>query len=104
MIADDLVATEFYGAEKMLEGLPLPAATQQFTQGREVSFGDGLVETEVEIESAAAEDVSEEVLHVEPSFLDFSFLQIGCARLEDFEKGLHRRVSNADAEGVKAAP
>jgi hypothetical protein len=54
-----------------------------------LGLGDGFIEAEVEIEPTAAEDVGEEVLHVEPGFLDLALLQVGGAGLEDFEKGLH---------------
>ena len=43
----------------------------------------------VETVTATAEDVGEEVLHVEPGFLDLAFLQVGGAGLDDFEELFH---------------
>lgn len=89
VVADELVAAEFDSAEKVLQRLAFTTAAQKFTQGGQLGLGDGFVEAEVEIEPAAAEDMGEEVLHVEPGFLDFSFLQVGGAGLEDFEELFH---------------
>ncbi len=89
VVADELVTAEFDGAEEMLKRLPFPTAAEEFAQGGQTGLGDGFIEAEVEIEPTAAEDVGEEVLHVEPGFLDLSFLQVGGARADDFENELH---------------
>ena len=89
MVADKLVAAEFDGAEEMLKWFAFATATKKFAQGDEFGFGNGFIEAEVEIEPSAAEDVGEEVLHVEPGFLDLAFLQVGGAGLDDFEELFH---------------
>lgn len=89
VVADELMAAELDGAEEVLKRLPFPTTAQEVAQSGQMRLGHGFVEAEVEIEPAAAEDVRKEVLHVEPSFLDLAFLQIGAARLEDFEKLFH---------------
>jgi hypothetical protein len=89
VVADEFVATEFDATEEMLQGLPFPATAQELAQDGEVGLRDGFTEAEVEIEPSAAEDVGEEVLHVQAGFLDFSLLQVGGTGVEDFEEGLH---------------
>lgn len=89
VVADELVAAELDGAEEVLKRLPFPSTAQEVAQSSQMRLGHGFVEAEVEIEPTAAEDVGKEVLHVESSFLDLAFLQIGGAGLEDFEKLFH---------------
>lgn len=89
VVADDFVTAEFDAAEEVLQGFAFATTAEEFAEGDQTGLGDGFVEAEVEIESAATKDVREEVLHVEPGFLDFTFLQVGGAGLEDFEEGLH---------------
>jgi hypothetical protein len=89
VVADELVAAEFDGAEEVLQRLPFPTTTQEIAEGGQLGLGDGFVEAEVEIEPTAAEDVGEEVFHVEPGFLDLALLQVGGAGLKDFEKLFH---------------
>lgn len=96
MVAHEFVAAKFNGAEEMLQRFAFAATTKKFSQSGKIGLGDSFVETQVDVETTAAENVREKMLHVEPGFLDFAFLQVGGAGLEDFEELFHaeRNVLN----------
>jgi hypothetical protein len=89
MVGDEFVTAEFDAAEEVLQRLPFTTPAEQLAQGDEICLWDALAEAEVEIEPPAAEDVGEEVLHVQPGFINPALFQVGGAGLEDFEEGLH---------------
>lgn len=96
MIAHEFVAAKFNGAEEMLQRFAFAATTKKFTQHGEIGFGESFVETQIDVETTTAENVREQVLHVEACFLDFALLQVGGAGLEYFEELFHaeREVLN----------
>ena len=91
VVAHKFMAAEFDGAEQMLQRLPFPTAAQQLAQRHQIRLGDGFTEAQVKVEPTTAQNVGEEMLHVQPGFLDLAFLQVGGAGADDFEDELHER-------------
>ncbi len=89
MVAHKFMTAEFDAAEQMLQRLPFPTAFKQLAQVHEISFRHALIEAQVEIQPTATQDVRQQMLHVQPGFVDLAFLQVGGARADDFENELH---------------
>jgi hypothetical protein len=86
VVADEFVIAELDGAQQVLERLAFATTAQKVTQWGEIGLGDDFGKAQVEVQAAAAEDVGEEVLHIEPWLLDALFVEVGGAGGEDFEE------------------
>jgi hypothetical protein len=92
MVGDEFEVAERDGAEEVLEGDAFGAAAGEVAQLGEIRFAEGFAEAEVEVETAAVEDVGEEVLHVEAGLFDSVLGEVTGAGLEGGEDGFGHGV------------
>ena len=86
MIADKFMVAKLDGAQEVLQRLPFPTTAQKLPQRREVRLGQFFGKPQIQVQAAAAEDVGQQVLHVQPGLLDALFFEVGGAGGEDFEE------------------
>ena len=86
MVADEFMIAELHRAQQVLQRFALAATAQKLAQRREVRLGQLLGKTQVEVQPPAAEHMGQQVLHVQPGFLDALFFEVGGAGGEDFEE------------------
>jgi hypothetical protein len=87
VVGDEFEVAEGDGAEEVLEGDAFGAAAGEVAELSEIGFAEGLAEAEVEVETAAVEDVGEEVLHVEAGLFDSVLGEVTGAGLAGGEDG-----------------
>ena len=73
----------------MLQRFALGAAAGEVAQFGEIRLRERLVEAEVQVQAAAAEYVSQQMLHVQPRLIDAALFQIAGAGAESFKEELH---------------
>jgi hypothetical protein len=92
VVGDEFEVAEGDGAEEVLEGDAFGAAAGEVAELSEIGFAEGLAEAEVEVETAAVEDVGEQVLHVEAGLFDSVLGEVTGAGLEGGEDGFGHGV------------
>jgi hypothetical protein len=92
VVGDEFEVAKGDSAEEVLEGDAFGAAAGEVAEFGEIGFTEGFAKAEVEVESAAVEDVGEQVLHVEAGLFDSVLGEVTGAGLEGGEDGFGHGV------------